>query len=184
MDLISPRLTQLSTQRATRGLVAFPVTSVPFWCLISGDIGVSIWLFYRANRLGVYQGSGSTVETCWQFKGHRPREHNRPYSIEAAKPRYYAGADILARSFLSPRKLLASGGVTGPPMQFWKPTEMELHLASRISMDEGPSLAILTSVKQAPLQSSEYDPVFKLSSPDLESKILLPESVTPVVTSS
>ena len=66
-------------------------------------------------------------------------------------------------------------------MQFWKPTEMERDLASRISMDEGPSLAIPTSAKQAPLKSSEYDPVFKLSSPDLESKILLPESVTPVL---
>ena len=132
MDFISARLTQLSTQRAIRGFVALLVTSVTFWCLISGDdvlqnssshhsdgvnlaprgtvkiqtpgaiaglvvgtilgvlaIGVIVWLFYRANRLKVYQGSGSTVETRWQFKGDRPREHNRPYSVEAAKPRLY-----------------------------------------------------------------------------------------------
>jgi hypothetical protein len=266
MDFISARLTQLSTQRAIRGFVALLVTSVTFWCLISGDdvlqnssphhsdgvnlaprgtvkiqtpgaiaglvvgtilgvlaIGVVAWLFCRANRLKLYHGSGST-------KGDRPREHIRNYSVEAPKPRlkslppgtpgvvggqepnafdrshhvksdlsYWTLTPPLGKSdrvWLSPSSDASSDapdiqevwsdysprgydsevGVAGPPMQFWKPTEMERDLASKISLDEGLFLAIPT-----PPKSSDYDPVVKPSSPDLESKILLPESLTPVL---
>jgi hypothetical protein len=205
MDFISARLTKLSTQRAIIGFVALLVTSVTFWCLISGDdalpnssthhsdgvniaprgtvkiqtpgaiaglvvgtilgvlaIGIIVSLFYCVYRLKkAYQGSDSTVKT---------RDLS---TVSDEHYRFYTG-DIRLRSFGDP----------GPPKQFWRPTELERDLASRISMDEGPSLAIPTSAKQAPLKSSVYDPVFELSSPDLESKILHPESVTPVLTSS
>jgi hypothetical protein len=162
-------------------------------------IGVIVWLFNRANlkliaRAG-YQGSGITVEHRWQFKGDRPRELNRLFFDAASKPRIYlrdGGESDSVTNFpaidtqgawktIPIREQLIVAGPVGPPMQFWKPTEMERDLASRISLGEGPSLAIPTSAKQAPLKSSEYDPVLKLSSPDLESKILLPESVTPVL---
>jgi hypothetical protein len=283
MDYISARLTQLSTQRAIRGFVALLVTSVTFWCLVSGDdalqnssshhsdggslaprgtakiqtpgaitglvvgtmlgvlaIGVSVWLFYCVNRLRVYHCSCSTVETRCQSEGDRPRENYRPYSVQAAEPHLsipwvppgtsvivgvqepdnfedlsswtprYGEIDLLpilttmgpwsvysrrevnaegsaaskSKGILSTYSLRdfdAAGRAAGPPMQFWKPTEMERDLASRISLDEGSSLAIPTAAKQAPPKASEYDPVFKLSSPDLESKILLPESITPVL---
>jgi hypothetical protein len=190
VNLVPRRTVKIQTPGAIAGLVVGTILGV------LAAIGVIVWLVYHVNRK-VNRYSGRHVETRWPSARDSSTASVTINNIYPCNiyPRnltgkFYTG-EIRLRGVLSdlfdrtpPFGETDSATNSGPPKQFWRPTEQERDLASRISLDGSPSLAIPTAAKQAPPEGSEYDPVFKLSSPDLESKILLPESVTPALKSS
>ncbi|PMD16766.1 hypothetical protein NA56DRAFT_662690 [Hyaloscypha hepaticicola] len=85
-------------------------------------IGVIVWLFCRAKRCKGYRGSDSTAETRRETHWEKAElDSSRNAIISIPHDSHELGLNFGRYS-------------AGPPMLFWKPTEVERDLASRISM--------------------------------------------------